>query len=100
LIEQEKITRVQPWRVVTRKKEKNHHPHINIANTPTQEKASTGTAAAKRDRPPLDQQRNTGEIAPLGDAKTTSSRREATNRRRRPSELKEAKTGLSPGTHP
>ena len=30
----------------------------------TREKASTGPAAAKRDRPPLDQQRNTDEIAP------------------------------------
>ncbi len=67
MIEQEKITRLQPWRVVTRKKEKKkiyHHPHTDIANTQAQEKASTGPAAAKRDRPPLDQQRDTDEIAP------------------------------------
>jgi hypothetical protein len=64
LIEQEKITRLQPWRVITRKKEKKyHHPHGDIANTLAQEKANTGPAAAKRDRPPLDQQRDTDEIA-------------------------------------
>ena len=45
-------------------KEKKPHPHTDIANTQAQEKASTGPAAAKRDRPPLDQQRDTDEIAP------------------------------------
>ncbi len=46
------------------KGKKKHHPHTDIANTQTQEKSSTGSTAAKRDRPPLDQQRDTDEIAP------------------------------------
>ena len=45
-------------------KEKKPHPHTDIANTQAQEKASTGPAAAKYDRPPLGQQRDTDEIAP------------------------------------
>jgi hypothetical protein len=61
----EKITRLQPWRVVTRKKEKYTTTHTPTSpNTQAQEKASIGSAAAKHDRPPLDQQRDPVEIAP------------------------------------
>ncbi len=45
------------------KEKKYHRPHTDSANTHTREKASTGPAAAKRDRPPLDQQRNIDETA-------------------------------------
>ncbi len=48
------------------KEKKYHHPRTDITNTQAQEKASTGPAAAKRDRPPLDRQRDTDEIAPKG----------------------------------
>jgi hypothetical protein len=64
LIEQKKNYKITTWKVVTRKRKKvYHHPHTDNANTQVQEKASTGPAAAKRDRPPLGQQRNTAEIA-------------------------------------
>uniref|UniRef100_A0A0E0QBI2 SKP1-like protein n=1 Tax=Oryza rufipogon TaxID=4529 RepID=A0A0E0QBI2_ORYRU len=49
--EEEKIRRENAWA-------------FEDANTQAQEKASTGPAAAKRDRPPLDQQKNPDEIAP------------------------------------
>ena len=64
-IEQEKkITRLQTWKVVTRKRKKvYHYQYTDSANSQIQEKASTGPAAAKRERPPLGQQRNTAEIA-------------------------------------
>jgi hypothetical protein len=55
-------------------------PHTESTNIHDQEEASTGPAAAKRDRPPLNQQKNTDEIAlQLGGAKTTSSRRKTTS---------------------
>ncbi len=64
LREQEIFSRLQPCEVGTRKTKKvYHHPHTDNSNKQTQEKASTGPAAAKRDRPPLGQQRYTAEIA-------------------------------------
>jgi hypothetical protein len=72
-IAEEKLQDYNPERLVTRKKEKKvyHHPHTDSASTLYQQKAST--AATKRDRPPLGQQKNTTKIVQNPTLMRTSS---------------------------
>jgi hypothetical protein len=95
LIAQEKKYKITTLEGRNQEKEKKYHqPHTDIANTQAQEKAGIGPAAAKRDRPPLNQQRDTDGM-PNDVFKKTSDRKTAAAIRRG---SKESRLGFCPAT--